>query len=85
MSWLSTYADRIASVVAGGCLTAAYLLVDPFAFTPDVFAASLSGIPVTLLLYGISGASRRSAVMVGGGSTLGIALGTYLRTAGTAV
>lgn len=85
VSWLSTHADRIVAVVAGVCLTAAYLLVDPFAFASDAFAAALSGIPVTLLLYGISGASRRSAVVIGGASTLGLAPGTSLRTAGTAV
>lgn len=78
----STYGDRIAAIALGACLLLAYLLVNPFERTSDVVATGLSGIPVTLLIFGLAGVSQRSALLIGGGSTLGLMIGTYLQTAG---
>jgi len=50
--------------------------------TSDVVATGLSGIPVTLLIFGVAGVSKRSALLIGGSSTLGLMIGTYLQTAG---
>lgn len=82
MSVRSTYGDRIVAVALGACLMLTYLPVDPFGFTSDVVAVGLSGLPVTLVVYGVTGASRRSALLVGGGSTLGLMVGRYLQTTG---
>ncbi|MCD2203881.1 hypothetical protein [Halobacterium sp. KA-6] len=78
----SAYGDRIAAIVLGACLLVAYLLVNPFELTSDVVATGLSGIPVTLLIFGVAGVSKRSALLIGGSSTLGLMIGTYLQTAG---
>lgn len=80
MGVFSAYGDRIAAITLGACL----LLVNPFEFTSDVVATGLIGIPVTLLLFGVTGISRRSALLIGGSSTLGMMVGTYLQTAGIA-
>jgi len=82
MSVRSTYGGRIVAVALGACLMLTYLPVDPFGFTSDVVAVGLSGLPVTLVVYGVTGASRRSALLVGGGSTLGLMVGRYLQTTG---
>ncbi|WP_257300607.1 hypothetical protein [Haloarchaeobius sp. FL176] len=82
MGMFSTYGDRIAAIALGGCLLVAYLLVNPFELTSDVVATGLSGIPVTLLIFGVAGVSQRSAIRIGGASTLGLMIGTYLQTAG---
>lgn len=82
MGLLSTDGDRIIAVALGACLLVAYLLVNPFERTSDVVATGLSGIPVTLLIFGVTGVSKRSAVRIGGASTLGLMIGTYLQTAG---
>lgn len=78
----STYGDRIAAVGLGVCSMLVYLLVNPFEFTSAAVAVGLSGIPVTLVVYGVTGLSKRSALFVGAGSTLGLMLGRYLQTAG---
>jgi len=82
MGILSAYGDRIAAIIFGICSLLAYLLVNPYEFTSDVVAIGLVGIPVTLLLFGVTGISKRSALLIGGSSTLGVMIGTYLQTAG---
>ena len=82
MGVFSTYRDRITAITLGACLLLAYLLVNPFELTSDVVATGLSGIPVTLFVFGVAGISKRSALFIGGGSTLGLMVGTYVRTAG---
>lgn len=82
MSMLSTDGDRVTAVALGACLLVAYLFVNPFERTSDVVATGLGGIPVTLLIFGVTGASKRSAFLIGGGSTLGLMIGTHLQTAG---
>ncbi len=79
---LSDYGGRITAVILGACLLLAYLLVNPFELTSDVVATGLSGIPVTLLIFGVAGVSKRSALLIGGSGTLGLMIGTYLQTAG---
>lgn len=82
MGVLSTHRDRIAAVALGACLVLVYIFVNPFELTSDVFATGLSVVPVTLVIYGVTGASKRSALLIGGGSTLGLMIGTYLQTTG---
>ncbi|MWG34483.1 hypothetical protein [Halomarina oriensis] len=73
--------DRLAALVLAVCAIVVYVLVDPFTFLADSVATSLTFVPVTFLLYAL-GVSKRTAFLASAGGALGLALGTFLQSAG---
>lgn len=72
---------RLAALVLAVCTTVTYIQVDPFTFLADSVATFLAFVPVTFLLHAL-GASKRNALLSGAAGAFGLALGTYLQSAG---